>query len=196
MSGSIEASALTRMNERAQHLSAGRAEPELFGDREGDSRKVEARARLRGLGREPSARHRRQVERVRLLRRPALRQRPAPLRASRHRLRQGSGAALPDDARAPCGATLRLGLPWPAGRARGREGDGRLRPQRHPRMGHRQFQRGLPQLRAALHQGMGVVRHPRGALGVVRERLQDDGPLLHGERHVGLQNALRQRPRL
>ena len=45
-------------------------------------------------------------------------------------------------------------------------------------------------------EGMGMVRHARGALGVLRERLQDHGPLLHGERHVGFQNALGQRPRL
>ena len=59
------------------------------------------------------------VERVRLLRRAALRQRPAALRAPADRLRQGHRPPLPDDARAPGRAALRLGLPRAARRARG-----------------------------------------------------------------------------
>ena len=60
--------------------------------------------------------------RVRLLRRPAVRQRPAPLRPPAHRLRQGRRAALPDHAGQAGRAPLRLGLPRPARRDGGREG--------------------------------------------------------------------------
>ena len=45
---------------------------------------------------------------------------------------------------------------------------------------------------------VGVAQHARsaGALGRLRQRLQDPRPHLHGERHVGLQDAARQRPDL
>ena len=66
----------------------------------------------------PGRRERRQ--RVRLLRRPAVRQRPAALRPPAHRLRQGRGAALPDHARAARRAPVRLGHPRSARRGRGR----------------------------------------------------------------------------
>ena len=36
------------------------------------------------------------------------------------------------------------------------------------------------------------LRHPPGSLGRLRERLQDHGPVLHGERHVGVQAAVGQ----
>ena len=67
------------------------------------------------------ARGRERRQRVRLLRRPAVRQRPAALRPPAHRLRQGRRAALPDHARPPRRAPLRLGHPRPARRVRGRE---------------------------------------------------------------------------
>ena len=93
-----------------------------------------ARARRpRLLGRRPHvpgvdrpARRRRR--RVRVLRRPAVRQRPAALRPPAHRLREGRRAALPDDARAAGRAPLRLGLPRPARRGGGREGARHQRP--------------------------------------------------------------------
>ena len=44
-------------------------------------------------------------------------------------------------------------------------------------------------LGAAHHRRLGALRHPPGPLGRLRQRLQDHGPLLHGERHVGLQDA-------
>ena len=69
----------------------------------------------------PRAGRRRRRQRVRLLRRPAVRQRPAALRPPAHRLRQGRGAALPDHARPPGRAPVRLGLPRPARRGGGRE---------------------------------------------------------------------------
>ena len=39
---------------------------------------------------------------------------------------------------------------------------------------------------------LGVLRQPLGALGRFRQRLPHHGPLLHGERHVGVQTALGQ----
>ena len=112
-------------------------------------------------------------ERVRLLRRPALRQRPAALRPPAHRLRQGHRPALPDDARAARRAPLRLGHPRPARRARG---DAPARPQDQggdPRARHRGVQRQVPRVGAEVHRGVARVRHPPGALGRLRPRLQD-----------------------
>ncbi len=47
-----------------------------------------------------------------------------------------------------------------------------------------------------VHGRVGAVRHPPGPLGRLRERLQDDGPRLHGDRHLGVQAALGQGPDL
>ena len=89
----------------------------LPGDRAADPRALGRRPHLRGLGGGPPGRRR-----VRLLRRPALRQRPPPLRPPPHRLRQGRRPPLPDHARTPRRAPLRLGHPRPAGRDGGGEG--------------------------------------------------------------------------
>lgn len=62
--------------------------------------------------------------------------------------------------------------------------------------GHRQVQRNVPVHRHAVHQGVGVHRHPPRQMDRLRERLQDHGPHLHGECVVGLPSALRQGPRL
>ena len=135
-------------------------------------------------------------QRVRLLRRPAVRQRPAALRPPPHRLRQGPHPALPDDARAQGRAPLRLGHPRPAGRARGDA------PQRHQdhrrdrRAGHREVQRGLPPVGAEVHRRVARLRHPPGALGRLRQRLPHDEPRVHGVGHLGLQAAARQGPGL
>ena len=43
---------------------------------------------------------------------------------------------------------------------------------------------------------MARVRHPPGALGRLRQRLQDARTRLHGERHLGVQDAVRQGPGL
>ncbi len=134
--------------------------------------------------------------RVRVLRRPAVRQRPAALRPPAHRLRQGRRAALPDDARQARPPPLRLGLPRPARRGRGRARAGHRRPPGDHRLRHRQLQRRLPHQRAALHRRVGALRHPPGPLGRLRERLQDPRPRLHGERHVGVQDAVGQGPRV
>ena len=60
----------------------------------------------------------------------------------------------------------------------------------------RRVQRRLPHERAALHRRVGALRHPPGALGRLRQRLQDPRPRLHGERHVGVQVAVGQGPGL
>ncbi len=154
-------------------------------------RRLGGRRHVRRLRRGASGRRERQ-QRVRLLRRPAVRQRPAPLRPPAHRLRQGRRAALPDDARQARRAPLRLGHPRPARRGRGRA------PARHQGQvrdrgdGRRGLQRGLPHLRAALHRRVARVRHPPGPLGRLRQRLQDARPGLHGKRHVGLQDPVGQ----
>ena len=137
-----------------------------------------------------------QEQRVRLLRRPAVRQRAPALRPPADRLRQGHRAALQDHARRQGRPKVRLGLSRPARRGRGRTAAWHLRQGRHPQDGHRDLQRGLPRLRAPLHQGVGGVRHQAGPLGRLRERLQDARPPLHGERHVGVQAAARQGPDL
>ena len=145
---------------------------------------------------EAARRRRERRQRVRLLRRPAVRQRPAALRPPAHRLRQGRGAALPDHARPPGRAPVRLGLPRPAGRGRGGEAARHHHQERDPRAGRGQVQRGLPRLGAAVHPGLGALRHPPGPLGRLRQRLQDARPDLHGVRHVGLQDPARQGPGL
>ena len=128
--------------------------------------------------------------RVRVLRRPAVRQRPAALRPPAHRVRQGRRPALPHDARPGGASPLRLGLPRAAGRGRGREGARHRRSPGDHRLRHRRVQRRLPHERAALHRRVGALRRPPGPLGRLRQRLQDPRPRLHGERHVGVQVAV------
>ena len=144
-------------------------------------------------GERGAARRRRgRGQRVRLLRRPAVRERAAALRPPADRVRQGPGAEVPDHARPPRRAPLRLGHPRPARRARGDA------PARHeddrgdPRARHREVQRGVPQVRLRVHLGVARLRDPPGPLGRLRQRLQDPRPPLHGERHVGVQAAARQ----
>ena len=129
---------------------------------------------------------------------PPVRQRPAALWAPAHRLRQGHRAALPDDARPPRRAPLRLGLPRPAGRDGGREGARRLRSRRRSSStASTRFNDALPHARCCATRRSGSSYVTRQARWVdFDERLQDHGPLLHGERHVGLQAALGQGPRL
>ena len=178
------------------HPGQGRpVEPGLPADRGGRPRVLEGRRHLPGVGRaEPDGHERGQ--RVRLLRRPALRQRAAALRPPADRLRQGHRPALPDDARAPRRAPLRLGHPRPARRARG-DAPARAQDQgRHRGARRREVQRRLPRVRAALHRRVAGLRHPPGPLGRLRERLQDPRARLHGVGAVGVQDALRQGPGL
>ena len=114
--------------------------------------------------RSPSARTDRR-HRVRVLRRAAVRQRPAALRAPADRLRQGRRAALPDDAGRRRASPLRLGLPRPAGRGGGREGARHRRPPGDHGVRHRQVQRGLPDQRAALHRRVASATSPARPAG-------------------------------
>ena len=59
-------------------------------------------------------------------------------------------------------------------------------------LGHREVQRRLPRVGAALHRRVAGLRHPAGPLGRLRARLQDARPRLHGERALGLQVPVRQ----
>ena len=133
---------------------------------------------------------------IRLLRRPAVRQRPAALRPPADRLRQGHRAALSHHARLQGGAPLRLGHPRPARRTRG------AAPARHHRQGadrgdgHREVQRCLPRVGAQVHRGVARLRHPPGALGRLRQRLQDPRSRLHGVGDLGVQAAVGQGPGL
>ena len=130
--------------------------------------------------------------RLRLLRRPAVRDRAAALRPSAGRHHQGHRAALLDHARLPRGAALRLGLPWPAGRVRDGEASSSSRSRRDIDVRHGQVQRSLPRHRAALHRRMAQDGAPHGPLGGLRQRLQDHGPRLHGIGLVGVQADLGQ----
>ena len=64
------------------------------------------------------------------------------------------------------------------------------------RVRYRQIQRPLQDLGAPLHARVGALRHAPSPLGRLRERLQDDGPLVHGERHVGLEDPVGKGPAL
>src|SRR5699024_353097 len=133
---------------------------------------------------------------VRLLRRAALRQRPAPLRPPAHRLRQGRRAALPHHVRGQGRAPIRLGHPRAARRARG---DARARDDREVRDrgdGAQGVQQRRAGLGAEVHEGVGGLRHPPGPLGRLRQRLQDPRRHLHGVGAVGVQDPVRQGPRL
>ena len=74
-----------------------------------------------------------------------------------------------------------------------------LGPQDHrgdPRARHRDVQRGLPRVGHEVHRRVARLRHPPGALGRLRQRLQDPQPRLHGVGDLGVQAALRQGPGL
>ena len=73
---------------------------------------------------------------------------------------------------------------------------GHLRAPGDHRVRHRQVQRRVPHERAAVHERVARLRHPSGALGRLRQRLQDARPDLHGERHVGVQDPVGQGPDL
>mmetsp|Transcript_26329 Transcript_26329/g.54992 ORF Transcript_26329/g.54992 Transcript_26329/m.54992 type:complete len:354 (+) Transcript_26329:427-1488(+) len=83
-----------------------------------------------------------------------------------------------------------MGLPRPPRRVRDRPEAQHHPPRSGPRDGRRQVQRHLPRHRHAVHQGVGEDRHATRTVGRLRERLQDDGPHVHGERVVGVQGAV------
>ena len=89
-----------------------------------------------------------------------------------------------------------MGLSRPARGGEGRTGPRHLGTSGDHRVRHRQVQRCLSFERARVHQRLARLRHPPGSLGRLRQRLQDARPLVHGERHVGVQDALGQRTHL
>ena len=130
-------------------------------------------AHLRALGGVASGRGPEGRERVRLLRRPALRERAAPLRPPPHRLREGHRTALPDDARPPRRASLRLGLPRTAGRDGGREGARHLGACAILEYGIERFNDHCHRSVLRYTEASGRTPSARGALGRLPERLQD-----------------------
>ena len=159
--------------------------------RAGGPRLLEAGRHLPGVDRPARGR-----ARVGLLRRTAVRQRPPALRAPPHGLREGPVPALPDHARPPGAPALRLGHARTPGRARGRAPARHHRQERDRGDGDRGLQPGRPRRRAALHRGVAGLRHPPGALGRLRARLQDARPHLHGVGDLGVQDPARQGARL
>ena len=105
----------------AQRRRRRAGEPGPARGRAARARPLGRRQDLRGQSSSSAPAGERRQQRVRLLRRPAVRQRPAALRPPAHRVRQGRRAALPDDARPPGRAPVRLGLPRPARRGGGGE---------------------------------------------------------------------------
>ena len=97
-------------------------------------------------------------------------------------------------ARLPRRAPLRLGLPRPADREPGARG-ARPRTARADirRLGVAAFNAAVPLDGAsATSREWRKHRHAHGALGRLRQRLQDHGPVVHGDGVVGLQAALGQ----
>ena len=135
-------------------------------------------------------------QRIRLLRRPTIRERTATPRAPLDRVREGRGAPLPDHAGQEGRATLWLGLSRTSRRDGDRETTGCFGSSSHQRVRHRQVQRGLSNLGTALHRRVGANRHSTSTLGRLRERLQDHGPRLHGVRDLGVQTVVGQRSHL
>ena len=84
---------------------------------------------------------------------------------------------------------LRLGHPRPARRARGDAAARHHREGRDRGDGHRRLQREGPRVGARVHQRVAGVRHPPGALGRLRERLQDARHHLHGVGASGRSSA-------
>ena len=133
---------------------------------------------------------------VRVLRRAAVRQRAAALRAPADRLRQRHRAPVSHDARIQGRAPLRLGHPRAARGTGSRTAvghHGQIPDRRH---GHRRVQRRLPGLGVALHRRMAGVRDAPGALGRFRQRLQDARSAVHGVGDLGVQATVGQGPGL
>ena len=146
-------------------LPRRRPPAELPPTRGGHPRAVGEGRHVPGLDR--SARGRRaRLERVRVLRRSAVRQRAAALRPPADRVRQGRDPALPDHARPTGRAALRLGLPRPARRGGGREGARDLRPRpRSPRSGIDKFNEACRTQRAAVTPTTGSGTSPARPAG-------------------------------
>ena len=124
--------------------------------------------------------------RLRVLRRAALRHGPAPLRAHPARHDQGHHPQVLHHARLRGRASLRLGLSRPAHRVVGGRPPRRPRRRRRRAARHRPLQRRLPLRRAGVHRPVACDRGADGALGRLRQRLQDHGPFVHGVGVVGV----------
>ena len=131
-------------------LPRRRPPAELSPTRRRHPRSVGEGRHLPGLDR-PARRRRARLERVRVLRRAAVCERSASLRPPPDGLRQRRDSEVPDDARPPCRATVRLGLPRASGRGQSRAGARHLGPPRHHGVRHRQVQRRLSYQCSAVH---------------------------------------------
>ena len=130
---------------------------------------------------------------VDVLRGPAYGERDAGHASRRGAGVQGRLPSVQDDAGLPRRPHRRLGLPRPAGRARGGEGTRVHRQARHRGVRHRPLQRTLPRVRAATRRRICGHERTDGLLGRLRERLLDHEPRLHPVGVVGAQDDLRQR---
>ncbi len=139
-----------------------------------DPRVLEGARRLPPLAR--TARGRSHVD---LLRGASHRQRQA-WRAPRGAAHvQGRLSAIQDDDRTPRASQGRLGLPRPAGRARGGEGDRHHRQARHRGVRHRGVQRPLPRVGDAVRRRVRAPHRADRVLDRPRRRVLDDGPRVH-----------------
>ena len=109
---------------------------------------------------------------------------------------QGPVPPVPDHARPRRPPQGRVGLPRPAGRARGREGARPAQQARDRGLRHRGVQRPLPGLGAALRRGLVVADQPQRRVDRHRRRLLDDGQRLRRVRLVAHAPAVGQGPAL
>ena len=131
-----------------------------------------------------------------VLRRPAVRDGAAALRAHPGGHDQGHRVPLRPPDRAPRAAALRLGLPRAADRARDRQAAQDQLEGGRAQDGDRHVQQGVPLDRDALLEGVGGDGEALRPVDRLRERLQDDEHVVHGERVVGVQDAAREGPRV
>ena len=98
---------------------------------------------------------------------------------------QGHLPALPDDARLPRAQEGRMGLPRPAGGARGREGARDLLEGRDRGLRDRRVQPALPGVRVPLRRGLGAADRADRLLDRPRRRLRDARQLTTSSRCGG-----------
>ena len=107
---------------------------------------------------------------------------------------QGRLPALPGDDGALRPAQGGVGLPRPAGRARGREGDRHQEQARHRGVRGRRVQPAVPRVRPALRGRVRTADRAHRLLDRHRRRVLDDGHRVHRERLVVAQAAARAGP--
>ena len=148
---------------------------EFWRERDVFQRSLERAGRRRALG---------------LLRGPADRQRPPRLPPRALARVQGHLPPLPDHARALRRPARRLGLPRPAGRARGGEAPRHLGQAPDRGLRHRRVQRALPRVGADLPRRVGAPHRAHRLLDRHRPGLPHDGHRLRRERLVEPRRAL------